>query len=35
MNPDCLIEAGLAAMETAAKRPWNAYGRELAKAVMQ
>jgi glycosyltransferase involved in cell wall biosynthesis len=34
-RPDMIAEAGKAAMETAKKRPWEVYGKELAIAVSQ
>ncbi|WP_210463525.1 glycosyltransferase family 4 protein [Rufibacter roseolus] len=33
-QPDTIKSAGKAAMETARKRPWEVYGRELATAVL-
>lgn len=35
VNPEQIIEAGNAAIETAKKRPWSVYGMELAKAISQ
>lgn len=32
-NPEKIIAAGKAAMETAKQRPWSVYGKELAKAI--
>lgn len=34
-NPGLVAEAGLAAMQTAAKRPWYLYGKELSENIMQ
>jgi hypothetical protein len=31
--PKVITEAGKAAMETARRRPWEVYGRELAEAI--
>ncbi|RYE35448.1 MAG: glycosyltransferase, partial [Sphingobacteriales bacterium] len=33
-KPSKIIAAGKAAMETARKRPWEVYGRELANSIM-
>jgi glycosyltransferase involved in cell wall biosynthesis len=32
-NPDLIPNAGIKAMESAAKRPWSVYGRELANSL--
>ncbi len=34
-HPEIVEEAGRAAMETARKRPWNVYGKELAEAIQR
>jgi glycosyltransferase involved in cell wall biosynthesis len=34
-NPEKIKKAGLAARETALKRPWQVYGKELAAAIKE
>ena len=34
-NPEKVVEAGKSARETARLRPWEAYGRELTKAILK
>ncbi|GAA4816967.1 glycosyltransferase family 4 protein [Litoribaculum gwangyangense] len=34
-NPEKIIAAGKAALETAKKRPWSVYGKELAEALLK
>ena len=33
-RPESIVEAGRAAMETARRRPWAVYGRELSEAIV-
>ena len=34
-KPETIVKVGKAAIETARKRPWEVYGKELAEAILK